>query len=270
MQLRRRVARRSQHHRRLGLPPHQRRRHAGAARRGARRRGAAFRAGLDRRGLRQSRADGDVHRGEPAPPQQPLRCQQGGRRSAGAGGASHARSRRRRHALLEQLRALPVSREADSRSSSPTLSPTSRCRSTATAARCGTGSTSPTTAAHSIWSCVVAASGEVYNIGGGNERRNVDDRRTSSWPRSASPCRSCARSRTVRGTIAATPSTPRRSRRELGWEPRQAFDDGVAATLAWYQAHRPWWGAVKSGAYRQYYERMYGARLRAAGAEGEP
>ena len=49
--------------------------------------------------------------------------------------------------------------------------------------------------------------------------------------------------------------------RATGWRPRRAFDEGLAATVAWYREQRPWWEAVKSGAYRDYYERMYGRRL---------
>jgi dTDP-glucose 4,6-dehydratase len=50
--------------------------------------------------------------------------------------------------------------------------------------------------------------------------------------------------------------------RATGWRPRHAFDDGLAGAIGWYRDHRPWWEAVKSGAYRDYYERMYGHRLR--------
>jgi dTDP-glucose 4,6-dehydratase len=52
--------------------------------------------------------------------------------------------------------------------------------------------------------------------------------------------------------------------RATGWTPRRAFADGLAETVAWYREHRGWWEGVKSGAYRDYYERTYGARLRAA------
>jgi dTDP-glucose 4,6-dehydratase len=52
--------------------------------------------------------------------------------------------------------------------------------------------------------------------------------------------------------------------RATGWAPRWTFDDGLAATVAWYRDHRDWWEAVKSGAYRDYYTRMYGDRLRTA------
>ncbi len=50
--------------------------------------------------------------------------------------------------------------------------------------------------------------------------------------------------------------------RATGWRPRRQFDEGLAATVEWYRSQRPWWEAVKSGAYRSYYETMYGERLR--------
>jgi len=49
----------------------------------------------------------------------------------------------------------------------------------------------------------------------------------------------------------------------LGWRPQRAFDDGLAATVAWYRDNRAWTDGVRSGAYRDYYERQYGARLAA-------
>jgi dTDP-glucose 4,6-dehydratase len=52
--------------------------------------------------------------------------------------------------------------------------------------------------------------------------------------------------------------------RASGWTPVRTFADGLAETVAWYRDHRAWWDAVKSGAYRDYYERMYGDRLRSA------
>ena len=47
---------------------------------------------------------------------------------------------------------------------------------------------------------------------------------------------------------------------ETGWRPVMEFDDGLAATVAWYQEHRTWVERVKSGAYRDYYARNYAAR----------
>jgi dTDP-glucose 4,6-dehydratase len=52
--------------------------------------------------------------------------------------------------------------------------------------------------------------------------------------------------------------------RAAGWVPRWSFADGLAATIAWYREHRDWWEGVKSGAYREYYARMYADRLRTA------
>ena len=50
--------------------------------------------------------------------------------------------------------------------------------------------------------------------------------------------------------------------RALGWSPQHAFDDGLAATVAWYRDNRAWWEPIKSGAYREYYEQQYAERLR--------
>jgi dTDP-glucose 4,6-dehydratase len=54
---------------------------------------------------------------------------------------------------------------------------------------------------------------------------------------------------------------PGKIRRELGFTPRVAFADGLAETVAWYRANRAWWEAVKSGAYRDFYDAWYGRRL---------
>ena len=47
----------------------------------------------------------------------------------------------------------------------------------------------------------------------------------------------------------------------LGWAPRVAFEDGLAATVDWYRANEAWWRAARSGDWDAYYERQYGARL---------
>ena len=48
--------------------------------------------------------------------------------------------------------------------------------------------------------------------------------------------------------------------RALGWEPRVRFDEGLAETVAWYRDNEWWWEPIRSGEYRDYYERQYGAR----------
>ena len=55
-------------------------------------------------------------------------------------------------------------------------------------------------------------------------------------------------------------------RERLGWRPRHGFDDGLAETVAWYRANGAWSDRVRSGAYRDYYEQQYAARLAQGGA----
>jgi len=105
--------------------------------------------------------------------------------------------------------------------------------------------------------------GEVYNVGGGNEHANLEVARLI--------LRVLGKPETLIRHVADRPGHDRRYAidagkitRELGWRPEEPFAEGLAATIAWYRAERPWWEAVKSGAYRDYYERMYRARLRAA------
>jgi dTDP-glucose 4,6-dehydratase len=52
----------------------------------------------------------------------------------------------------------------------------------------------------------------------------------------------------------------RKARSELGWAPRIPFADGLQRTVDWYLANRTWWDRVRSGEYRAYYEKNYGAR----------
>ena len=47
-------------------------------------------------------------------------------------------------------------------------------------------------------------------------------------------------------------------RSELGWQPRFAFPEGLEATVRWYLENRTWWEKIRSGAYLDYYEQMYG------------
>jgi dTDP-glucose 4,6-dehydratase len=50
-------------------------------------------------------------------------------------------------------------------------------------------------------------------------------------------------------------------RTELGWEPAVRFDDGLRRTVGWYRENESWWGPIRSGDYREYYERQYGRTL---------
>ena len=50
-------------------------------------------------------------------------------------------------------------------------------------------------------------------------------------------------------------------RSELGWEAQVRFEEGLRRTVDWYRDNEPWWGPVRSGEYREYYERQYGRAL---------
>jgi dTDP-glucose 4,6-dehydratase len=48
----------------------------------------------------------------------------------------------------------------------------------------------------------------------------------------------------------------------LGWGPRVLFEEGLRRTVDWYRENEWWWGPIRSGEYREYYERRYGRALR--------
>ena len=50
-------------------------------------------------------------------------------------------------------------------------------------------------------------------------------------------------------------------RDQLGWQPRRTFDEGLAETVTWYRDNPAWTEGVRSGTYRDYYERQYAGRL---------
>src|SRR5262249_47841435 len=103
-------------------------------------------------------------------------------------------------------------------------------------------------------------SGRVYNVSAENEvpNRVVTDRILAALGRPATLVR----------YVADRPGHDRRYAldagrlRATGWRPRGPFADGPAETIAWYEEPRDWWSAVKSGPSRDYYDRMYGSRLR--------
>jgi dTDP-glucose 4,6-dehydratase len=106
--------------------------------------------------------------------------------------------------------------------------------------------------------------GEVYNIGGGNELTNRE--------LSERILHGLGKPLTLLRYVADRPGHDRRyaidARKiqgELGWQPVWGFDEGLRQTIAWYRDNAEWWRHVKSGEYRAYYERLYGARLRAGG-----
>jgi dTDP-glucose 4,6-dehydratase len=106
--------------------------------------------------------------------------------------------------------------------------------------------------------------GAIYNIGGGNEQRNLDlvklllDR--------------LQRGHDLITFVADRPGHDRRYaidashiRAELGWAPTVDFASGLTRTIDWYLANRPWWEKIRSGEYTAYYAKMYGAGGRHGG-----
>jgi dTDP-glucose 4,6-dehydratase len=101
--------------------------------------------------------------------------------------------------------------------------------------------------------------GEAYNIGGGNERENVEITGLIVELTGADP--SLVRHVTDRPGHDRRYSLDSSKLRGLGWAPGRALEDGLAETIEWYRANRGWWEPIKSGEYADYYRRQYAERL---------
>ena len=99
--------------------------------------------------------------------------------------------------------------------------------------------------------------GEVYNIGGHNERTNLEVVKTIlkalNKPESLIRYVKDRPGHDMRYAI-----DPTKIHTELGWLPETRFADGIGRTIDWYLANRPWWEEILSGAYRTGYERLCG------------
>jgi dTDP-glucose 4,6-dehydratase len=105
--------------------------------------------------------------------------------------------------------------------------------------------------------------GEVYNIGGGAERKNIDLVRGLLGL--------LGKSEELIRFVGDRPGHDRRYaidptklRTELGWKPAYTFEQGLAETVRWYVDNAPWWEHIRSGAYLQYFDTQYRARLGAS------
>ena len=103
-------------------------------------------------------------------------------------------------------------------------------------------------------------SGEVYNIGGGNEVRNVD--LTHAILRLAGRPESLIKNVQDRPGHDLRYSLDTTKLRRLGWAPVTAFEEGLKATIEWYRQNEWWWRPIKEQdpAFKAYYETQYGSR----------
>ena len=101
--------------------------------------------------------------------------------------------------------------------------------------------------------------GEVYNVGGHNEMKNIDIVKiickALGKPESLITYVTDRKGHDMRYAI-----DPTKIHEELGWLPETKFADGIQKTIEWYLTNREWWETIVSGEYQNYYEEMYGNR----------
>lgn len=103
--------------------------------------------------------------------------------------------------------------------------------------------------------------GEIYNIGGENERANIDVVRMI--------LKELGKPESLIRFVKDRPGHDRRyaldisrMKKEFGWSPKISFEEGLKSTIKWYLENRSWWEEIINGEYMNYYERMYGERLK--------
>lgn len=101
--------------------------------------------------------------------------------------------------------------------------------------------------------------GEVYNVGGHNEMKNIDIVKII--------CKELGKPESLityvgdrKGHDLRYAIDPTKIHNELGWLPETKFADGIKKTIQWYLDNQDWWKTIISGEYQNYYEKMYGNR----------
>jgi dTDP-glucose 4,6-dehydratase len=103
--------------------------------------------------------------------------------------------------------------------------------------------------------------GEAYNVGGPDECQNMEVvRRVLDLTGRDESLIEHVRDRPGHDRRYSLASEKIRS--ELGWEPRVRLTEGLERTVEWYRHNEWWWAPIRSGEYREYYERQYGRALR--------
>ncbi|MBU4535573.1 MAG: dTDP-glucose 4,6-dehydratase [Euryarchaeota archaeon] len=104
-----------------------------------------------------------------------------------------------------------------------------------------------------------APSGEVYNIGGNNEKTNLEIvKKILDYLGKDESLIEFVKDRLGHDRRYAIDAA--KIKNDLGWEPSYNFSEGIKETIDWYLENRDWWGKIKSGEYREYYAKMYGKR----------
>ena len=102
--------------------------------------------------------------------------------------------------------------------------------------------------------------GEVYNVGGHNERTNLEVVKTIL--KALNKPESLIKFVTDRpGHDRRYAIDPTKLETELGWKPKYNFDTGIQQTIQWYLDNEDWWKHILSGEYSNYFDNMYGDRL---------
>jgi dTDP-glucose 4,6-dehydratase len=97
--------------------------------------------------------------------------------------------------------------------------------------------------------------GEVYNVGGHNERTNLEVVQTI--------IRTLGKTEDLIEYVMDRPGHDKRyainptKLEKLGWEPTYTFETGIAQTIQWYLDNKEWWEQILSGEYQNYFENQY-------------
>jgi len=102
--------------------------------------------------------------------------------------------------------------------------------------------------------------GEIYNVGGEAERTNLEITKHI--------LQIIEKPESLMHYVTDRPGHDRRYaidfskiEKEIGWKPLYSLEEGLQQTVRWYMDHEDWWRRIKSGAYREFYEKHYGGRL---------